>query len=258
MVFEWWLGMKWRSLADNWILQPRNPKAVVHFLGGAFVGGTPHVVYDALLTSLANAGYLVVTTPFITSPQHRQIADGVAETFRRGLAALAVEGLPVFGMGHSLGCKLHLLNSCRECADGDGVRTGNVLMAYSNASFGGEFSEWVPVEFEPSPAETEAIIERDYSLARTLLVKFERDDIDDIAALRRQLGRKLGDSLEYRVLAGDHGTCAGGRYPLATSQEFSPVDAIGQFLYQTLTRENQQLQEMLRLWLALQMQHYRS
>ncbi|MEO0356479.1 MAG: DUF1350 family protein, partial [Cyanobacteria bacterium P01_A01_bin.3] len=67
-----WLGMEWRSLADNWVLQPRNPKAVVHFLGGAFVGAAPHVAYDALLTSLAEAGYLVITTPFFTSPQHGQ------------------------------------------------------------------------------------------------------------------------------------------------------------------------------------------
>ncbi|MEL7085079.1 MAG: DUF1350 family protein [Cyanobacteria bacterium J06597_1] len=247
-----WLGMEWRSLADNWVLQPRNPKAVVHFLGGAFVGAAPHVAYDALLTSLAEAGYLVITTPFFTSPQHGQIADGVATTFRNGLVALAVEGLPMFGMGHSLGCKLHLLNSCRECAVGVGVRTGNVLMAYSNASFGGDFSELVPVEFEPSPAETEALIDRDYSLERTLLVKFERDEIDDIAALRRQLGRKFGDSLDYRVLAGDHGTCAGGRYPLGTSREFSPVDAIGQFLYQSLTRENQQLQTVVSRWINQQ------
>ncbi|MEM9536213.1 MAG: DUF1350 family protein [Cyanobacteria bacterium P01_E01_bin.45] len=245
-----WLGMEWRSLADNWVLQPRNPTAVVHFLGGAFVGAAPHVAYDALLTSLAEAGYLVITTPFFTSPQHGQIADEVAKTFRSGLAALAVEKLPVFGMGHSLGCKLHLLNSCRECATGVDVRAGNVLMAYSNASFGGDFSELVPVEFEPSPAETEALIDLDYSLERTLLVKFERDDIDDIGSLRRQLGRKLGDSLDYQLLAGDHGTCAGGRYPLGPSREFSPVDAIGQFLYQALTRENQHLQVAVRDWLT--------
>ncbi|MEM9568149.1 MAG: DUF1350 family protein [Cyanobacteria bacterium P01_E01_bin.34] len=250
--------MEWRSLADNWVLQPQNPKAVVHFLGGAFVGAAPHVAYDALLTSLAEAGSLVITTPFFTNPQHGQIAEEVATTFRNTLVALAVEELPVFGMGHSLGCKLHLLNSCRECAAGVGVRTGNVLMAYSNASFGGDVSELVPVEFEPSPRETETLIERDYSLERTLLVKFERDEIDDIEVLRRQLEHKLGDSIEYRVLAGDHGTCAGGRYPLATSREFSPVDAIGQFLYQSLTRENQQLQAVVRRWLALQMQQYRS
>ena len=174
------------------------------------MGLTPHVLYDALLTSLAESGYLIVTTPFITSPQHRQIADGVAAAFRRCITALAVEGLPVFGVGHSLGCKLHLLNSCRECADGEGVRAGNVLMAYSNDRFGGDFSDWVPVEFDPSPAETEALIDRDYSLVRTLLVKFERDEIDDMAPLQRQLGRKLGYALDYRVLSGDHGTCAGG------------------------------------------------
>ena len=99
------------------------------------------------------------------------------------------------------------------------------------------------------------LIDRDYSLECTSLAKFEREEIDDIDALGRQLECKLGDSLEYRMLAGGHGTCAGGRYSLATSREFSPVDAIGQFLYQSLTCENQQLQEVVRSRLNRQIWH---
>ena len=247
--------MEWRSLANNWTLQPQHPKAIVHFLGGAFVGATPHLIYDALLSSLARSGYCVVATPFLTDPNHGQIATSVATSFQTVLATLPTRDVPVFGLGHSLGCKLHILNSCREYSQTSlPRRAGNILMAYSNASFRGDLPAWVPMEFEPSPTETEATIARYYTLDRTLLIKFQRDTIDNIAALKQQLGRKLGSSVEYQLLPGDHGTCAGGRYPFPASREFSPVDAIGQFVYQTLTRENHQLHEVLRLWLDRELQ----
>ena len=250
------MTMEWRSLADNWILQPRQPKAAIHFLGGAFVGATPHVAYDALLSSLARAGYAIVATPFITDPNHRQISASVANRLQAALAQMSVAHLPLFGLGHSLGCKLHLLNTCEELAQPSRPwRAGNILMAYSNASFRRDLPDWVPLEFEPSPAATEALVDRHYTLDRTLLIQFERDTIDNISALKQQLSHKLGPALEYRLLPGDHGTCAGGRYPLPVSGEFSPVDAIGQFLYQTLNRENYQLYRTLRSWLDRQIQH---
>ena len=252
--------MEWRSLADNWLLQPQSPKGIVHFLGGAFVGATPHIVYDALLSSLAKAGYLVVATSYVTDPNHRRIASQIASDFQTVLAALSTaQDLPIFGLGHSLGCKLHILNSCQEVTiPSPSRRAGNILMAYSNASFRGDLPKWVPVEFQPSPEETEALIDRYYALNRTLLVKFERDSIDDIAALNRQLAQKLGSPLDYQLMPGDHGTCAGGRYPLPTSQAFSPLDAIGQYLYQSLTQENQMLHSVVCMWLDRQLQLLRS
>ena len=47
-----------------------------------------------------------------------------------------------------------------------------------------------------------------------------------------------------RVGEGPRHLC-GGRYPLGTSREFSSVDAIGQFLYQSLKGEHQKLQAVV-------------
>ena len=247
--------MEWRSLADNWILLPQQPKAVIHFLGGAFVGATPQAAYDALLSGLAKAGYAIVATPFVTEPNHRQISSSIASRFQLAATQLPVADLPIFGLGHSLGCKLHLLNTCQELTrPSSSSRAGNILMAYSNASFRGDLPDWVPMEFEPSPAETVALLDRHYTLDRTLLIQFERDTIDNISDLKQQLSRKLGPAMDYQLLPGDHGTCAGGRYPFAAGREFSPLDAIGQYLYQSITRENYQLHGILRTWLDLQVE----
>lgn len=40
------------------------PKALLHFLGGAFVGAAPHLTYNYLLSGLAEMGFLVVATPY--------------------------------------------------------------------------------------------------------------------------------------------------------------------------------------------------
>lgn len=42
----------------------RRPRGLVHFLGGAFVGATPHLVYPLLIEELAAAGYTTVATPY--------------------------------------------------------------------------------------------------------------------------------------------------------------------------------------------------
>ena len=55
----------WMEVEGNWILRPlRGPAtAVVHFLGGAFVGAAPQLTYRLLLESLAARGVMVGTIP---------------------------------------------------------------------------------------------------------------------------------------------------------------------------------------------------
>ena len=50
---------EWEDLGGNFVLRPPNDvpvRAVVHFLGGAFVGAAPHVTYRYLLYGLARQG----------------------------------------------------------------------------------------------------------------------------------------------------------------------------------------------------------
>ncbi len=53
----------WMEVEGNWILRPLQgaATAVVHFLGGAFVGAAPQLTYRLLLESLAARGVMVST-----------------------------------------------------------------------------------------------------------------------------------------------------------------------------------------------------
>lgn len=56
----------WTEVEGNWILRPLQGAAiaVVHFLGGAFVGAAPQLTYRLLLESLAARG-VMVSMPFV-------------------------------------------------------------------------------------------------------------------------------------------------------------------------------------------------
>ncbi|MDY7022609.1 MAG: DUF1350 family protein, partial [Cyanobacteriota bacterium] len=62
--------MEWIEVSKNWVLIPPRPKAIVHFLGGAFVAAAPQVTYRWLLEAIAQQGYVVIATPFINTLNH--------------------------------------------------------------------------------------------------------------------------------------------------------------------------------------------
>lgn len=53
----------------------------------------------------------IVATPFATSFDHVRIADETQFKFTRCMSRLGVraQGLPVFGLGHSMGALMHML-----------------------------------------------------------------------------------------------------------------------------------------------------
>ncbi|WIA35548.1 hypothetical protein OEZ86_003973 [Tetradesmus obliquus] len=123
----------WQELEGCWVLRPpagTAPEAVVHFLGGAFVGAAPQLSYRQFLEGLAARGVLVITTPFGTSFDQLRTADEVQYKFDRCCKALTAEvgELPVYGVGHSMGSLLHMLINARYAVK----REGNVLMSYNN------------------------------------------------------------------------------------------------------------------------------
>ena len=77
--------MEWQENSGNWVLIPSRPKAIIHFLGGAFVATAPHVTYRCLLEILANQGYAVIATPFINTLDHLAIANNVLSSFENCL-----------------------------------------------------------------------------------------------------------------------------------------------------------------------------
>ncbi|NEP28436.1 DUF1350 family protein, partial [Moorena sp. SIO3I6] len=107
--------MDWQEISGNWVLIPNRPTGIIHFLGGAFIATAPQVTYRLLLEELARQRYAVIATPFVNTLDHIAIARDVLNRFETTLNRLQVTNalrkryLPIYGIGHSMGCKLHLL-----------------------------------------------------------------------------------------------------------------------------------------------------
>jgi Protein of unknown function (DUF1350) len=248
--------MEWKQAEQNWILTPPQPKGVVHFLGGAFFAAAPHISYGRLLEKLADRGYVIVATPFVNTFDHRQIAIDVHRSFQQVRSKLFLDYFPVFGIGHSMGCKVHLLINALFKPE----RRGNIFIAYNNYSanqsipFFKELSSTIPemsvMEFEPSPQATLDLVERDYQVSHNLLIKFFNDDIDEIPALAKLLKRKFDNSIKVQSLPGTHLTSMGVDFNWQTGSSFTPIDAIAQWFKQEIHRDNSTLEQVLLRWLS--------
>ncbi len=268
--------MEWREIAGNWVLIPSQPEAIIHFLGGAFVATAPQLTYRTLLEFLAEQGYVVIATPFVNTLDHGAIALNALRSFRRAqdyvqTRLVSRPYLPIYGLGHSLGCKLHLLIGSQYQQE----RAGNIFMAFNNYSarravpfaeqvyqFSSQFSEFtsqllqlypnapnLEVEFTPSPDETFAMIGDRYPIPRNLLLKFTKDDIDQTRPLHDVLLPRFPDMTTVKILKGNHLTPLGQDVKWQTGSTFTPFDAIGQFVRQEVTRDLNQLKKAILMWL---------
>lgn len=254
--------MNWQEIAGNWALVPQHPVGVVHFLGGAFVATAPQITYRWLLEQLAQAGYVVIATSFVNTLDHQAIARTVLNRFENVYhrlqathnSTLHKRYLPIYGIGHSMGCKLHLLiGSLFEVE-----RAGNILISYNNYPVKQAIpfieqlkiaAPMVEVEFTPSPEETNAIVAKNYAVRRNLLIKFTNDTIDQTLFLAPVLERRFPGLISVQTLPGTHTTPLSQELAWQTGEEFTPLDAFAQWVKQEFSRDMKRLkQEMLR-WL---------
>jgi hypothetical protein len=252
--------MDWREISGNWIITPSHPTAVVHFLGGAFVAAAPHVTYRLLLEFLADNGYAVIATPFLNSFDHEAIARQVLWSFENGMdylhdRVMRRRYVPIYGLGHSMGCKLHLLIGSLFPEE---ERAGNILMAFNNyparrsIPLWEQFTQVAPgmdVEFVPSPEETNQLIAKHYQVRRNLLIKFTKDDIDQTRSLSDVLHDRFPEMTTVKILKGNHLTPLGQEMQWQVGTHFSPLDALGQFVKQEIYRDVNQLKQSILHWL---------
>jgi len=133
-----------------------DPKSIIHFIGGTGIGSVPpRTAYGPLLSSLAAHGNIVIATsvpaPFgqIQSQfNHEFLAAECRRRFEGAYSAVIEDEygseeagrIPVIGMGHSLGCRLHLLLGCNYDDRGRRRRgrkdlqspSANILLAFNN------------------------------------------------------------------------------------------------------------------------------
>ena len=137
---------RWRRIGDNFVLYPLpniTPRAVIHFIGGAFVGAAPHFAYRYLLDELADEGYIVITTPYKLSFNYIELCADIRARLAPAITEIDAEfgRLPTIGFGHSCGALLHaLLSSLFSEEDPESATSGtsmprraaNILVSYNN------------------------------------------------------------------------------------------------------------------------------
>jgi len=249
--------MDWKEIQGNWVLIPRNPIGIIHFLGGAFVATAPHLTYRWLLEQLAEKGYVVIATPFVNTLDHIAIAKSVLLNFDRvierlhDLEALRKRYLPIYGLGHSMGCKLHLLIGSLLSVE----RAGNILISFNNyaardaISLVEQFNTTFAIEFTPSPLETNKLVQERYNVRRNLLIKFSNDTLDQSAALKEILQQRFPEMVTAQTLPGSHVTPLGQDVKWQPGASFTPIDALGQWFKQEVYRDLNQLKRAMLLWL---------
>lgn len=251
--------MEWQDISGSSILIPPYPIAIIHFLGGAFVGTAPNLTYRWLLEQLGQSGYAIIATPFVNTLDHLAIARSVLNRFENILDRLQTQNiikqryLPIYGMGHSLGCKIHLLiGSLFEVE-----RAGNILISFNNYPVRRAipFLEQIDIdnslnlEFTPCPEETQTIIAKDYDIRRNLLIKFRKDTIDQTLILQPLLEERFPNMISLLHLPGNHLTPLGQELNWEAGEVFTPLDAVGQWVKQNLSRDLYGLKQEVLRWL---------
>ncbi|MEO0949091.1 MAG: DUF1350 family protein [Cyanobacteria bacterium J06641_5] len=249
--------MDWQEIASCWTFGPRSQKtkAIIHFLGGAFVGTAPQLSYRWLLEQLGRAGYLVIATPYLNDFEHGKIARDTLNRFENCLTRLNLGlNLPIYGLGHSMGCKIHLLVGSLYGCD----RAGNILLAYNNdparsaVPLVDRLNDSTPftVEFVPSPTKTLTLIAENYPVRRNLVIRFRRDSIDCSEELMPVLETRCGSNLVSRCwLPGDHLTPTAQALQWQSGTDFSPLDAAVQWARQEFLRDIKRLRDEILRWL---------
>ncbi|KAL7159687.1 hypothetical protein ABFS83_01G044800 [Erythranthe nasuta] len=120
----------------------RKPKALIKFLGGAFIGAVPEVTYSYLIGLLANEGYLIICVPYNVTFDHERVSREIYERFHscldsvlttglpeNGISAAEIADLPFYSIGHSNGALLQVLTGSYFC---DRIPKANAIISYNN------------------------------------------------------------------------------------------------------------------------------
>jgi hypothetical protein len=185
------------------------------------------------------------------------MAKKVLWTFEDGLEdlystrRLRQRGLPIYGLGHSMGCKLHLLIGSLFPV----TRAGNILISFNNYAaresipLVEQLSSMMEVEFTPSPQQTNCMIKERYQIRRNLLIKFTKDTIDQTLILNQILQGCFPGMVALQQLGGDHLTPINQDMSWSVGEVFTPFDALSQWIKQEVYRDLYRLKQEVLHWL---------
>ena len=199
-----------RRINDVFCQWPSRPNGLIEIIGGSYISIKPEITYKRLISRLLQRNFAVHSWSYIPNFDHQIQANQAWKQFRQSQKILKkrVGFIPkLIRLGHSLGCKLHLLAP-------DGGRNCNGLVAISFNNFNADKS--IPMlkkmshrlnfqtEFSPSPVETLKLIRENYEQINNLLIRFKNDKLDQNNILLKSLKERDSDKSKIIQLNGNH------------------------------------------------------
>ena len=200
----------WRNQGKIWCIWPPNPIGIIEVIGGSYLSASPQISYKYLLEGLTQREFAIHAWSYLPSFDHQSQANSAWKSFRdlrKKLEKRVSTSLETIRLGHSLGCKLHLIspdkgrNSC-----------GQIALAFNNFNANRSIPLLSKItsklnfesEFSPSPKETMNIIFKQYVQPSNLVISFLNDKLDQSENLVNCLNLRDKDLTESIKLKGDH------------------------------------------------------
>ena len=189
---------------------PSNPKQIVEFIGGSYLATKPDLAYKRFIANLLKKNYAVHAYQYIPQFDHQEISSKAWKDFKscKKLLSLRIcKELKTVRVGHSLGCKLHLISpdGGRNCErfisiSFNNFSANNSIPLLKNISKNLDFRS----EFSPSPNRTLKIITNTYIQNKNLLIKFDDDKLDQTESLLSALKLRANDNTKGLLMKGNH------------------------------------------------------
>ena len=189
---------------------PSRPNGLIEIIGGSYISIKPEITYKRLISSFLQRNFAVHSWSYVPNFDHQLQANQAWKQLRQSRKVLErrVGSIPKsIRLGHSLGCKLHLLapDGGRNC-DGLVAISFNNFKADKSIPMLGKMSQRLnfQTEFSPSPSETFTLIREHYEQINNLLIKFKNDNLDQNNLLLKSLKSRRSDKSEIMRLNGNH------------------------------------------------------
>ena len=189
---------------------PSNPKNIIEFIGGSYLATRPDFAYKRFIENLLKKNYAIHAYRYIPQFDHQEISSNAWKDFKmckKVLSKRINKELKTVRVGHSLGCKIHLISP-------DGGRNCEKFISISFNNFSANKS--IPLlkniskklefrsEFSPSPNRTLKIINNTYIQNKNLLIKFDDDKLDQTESLLSALKFRANDNSKGILMKGNH------------------------------------------------------
>ncbi|KAG8657258.1 hypothetical protein MANES_03G055500v8 [Manihot esculenta] len=254
------------TIIDSCLVVPppkgKNPRAIIKFLGGAFIGAVPEVTYgNGALLQVLTGSYFCDKIPkanVIISFNNRPATEAVP--YFEQLGPLVNQMMPIM--------EANPMYSMARSASGDAWKmltdtAGAIIPEIERDALTSltKFVDQLPSvlnqvtegvsEFKPKPSENRDCFRNSYNVQHTLLVKFSSDTIDETDLLEETLKPRvesMGGTIEKVQLSGNHITPCIQEPKWQVGYVYTPADAIAQVLKTLSLNETRVLSRTISNW----------